>query len=534
MSRSRMLALALIVASTLAALSDPSVAIKPDEPLYGAIAQDMWLRHDAVIPQFCGLPAFYKPPLLYWLGMLSMSALGPSTFALRIVPVLWGWGLLAATWVLARRLYDRDAAWLAVALVGTCMGFVAYARAFMMDLPLACCYVVICERWWVARTTGDQRAAATAIAVLGLSALWKGPVIGVIFLLGAGVTHVLHRGAIPMKGVLAGTVVAAAVMAVWPVLVWSRGLGPQLFHDFIWRENFGKFEEAHNSALVLFTSLLEGMLPWTFMAGAALLSIWRDKRYRDAAFAWPLLMAAAVLVVFLLPERKLPHYVLPALPLVLIAAAGALRPSKGAAVLTAVYSGVVGVLLLLGLRLAPHALNFAGLLLAALASLGVAALAIRRVPYGTAFAVLAALFWTGLYLGQDHLTTTLDPVRLRLAAGDRALCCGMEIGMATNDVVTPIPLVPIQLASSSWTAGHPLVIRRRDAAAALPRAEDDVRYSWWRWKDGIALGEILAAVRTGDTRPLQEEILLVTPAAGAATAPPSTAPRSASLPGPRP
>ncbi|HEY4002153.1 MAG TPA: glycosyltransferase family 39 protein, partial [Candidatus Xenobia bacterium] len=156
--RPRLLTLAAIVISLLAALGDASVAVKPDEPLYGAIAEGMWLRHDWVVPMFNGLQAWYKPPLLYWMAMGVMSVIGPSTLALRLVTVACGLMLLWATFRLTRRLFDTDTAWTAVFLLGTSLGFVEYSRAYMMDLPLAWLYVECCDRLWAAVMEGNRSA----------------------------------------------------------------------------------------------------------------------------------------------------------------------------------------------------------------------------------------------------------------------------------------------------------------------------------------------------------------------------------------
>ena len=53
--------------------------LEPDEGRYAQIPREMLARGDWVVPHLQGEPYLDKPPLLYWLVMLSYSVFGDST-----------------------------------------------------------------------------------------------------------------------------------------------------------------------------------------------------------------------------------------------------------------------------------------------------------------------------------------------------------------------------------------------------------------------------------------------------------------------
>src|SRR6478736_4135233 len=62
--------------------------LEPDEGRYAQIPKEMLARGDWVVPHLQGQPYLDKPPLLYWLVMLSYQAFGVSEAAARLVPAL--------------------------------------------------------------------------------------------------------------------------------------------------------------------------------------------------------------------------------------------------------------------------------------------------------------------------------------------------------------------------------------------------------------------------------------------------------------
>src|SRR5262245_40951120 len=62
--------------------------LEPDEGRYAQVPREMLERGDWVVPTLQGEPYLDKPPLVYWLVMLSYRAFGTHDWAARLVPAL--------------------------------------------------------------------------------------------------------------------------------------------------------------------------------------------------------------------------------------------------------------------------------------------------------------------------------------------------------------------------------------------------------------------------------------------------------------
>src|ERR1043166_3419162 len=76
--------------------------VGPDEPRYAEVAREMLERGDWITPTLGGHNWFEKPPLLYWLEMVSYKLFGINELSARLGPVLCGLGTVASLWFLGR------------------------------------------------------------------------------------------------------------------------------------------------------------------------------------------------------------------------------------------------------------------------------------------------------------------------------------------------------------------------------------------------------------------------------------------------
>jgi 4-amino-4-deoxy-L-arabinose transferase-like glycosyltransferase len=79
-----------------------------DETIYSSIAREMAVRGDWIVPTFNGSLFPEKPPLVYWLMMVSFKVLGVSEFAARLPAALLAIGAALATYHLGRRLFSAN------------------------------------------------------------------------------------------------------------------------------------------------------------------------------------------------------------------------------------------------------------------------------------------------------------------------------------------------------------------------------------------------------------------------------------------
>jgi len=74
-------------------LTTVSLTIRPlfpvDETRYAAVAWEMWLRNDFLVPYLNGEIYSHKPPLLFWLMQLSWWLTGVNDWSLRLISPLF-------------------------------------------------------------------------------------------------------------------------------------------------------------------------------------------------------------------------------------------------------------------------------------------------------------------------------------------------------------------------------------------------------------------------------------------------------------
>jgi 4-amino-4-deoxy-L-arabinose transferase-like glycosyltransferase len=346
---------ALGVALLAAALYLPGLGAvglwDPWEPHYAQVAREMIARGDWVHPHWREAWFFSKPPLLLWSGAAGLSLAGDGPLAewgLRLPVALLA--ILGAAFATAavERLASRRAAWLAGAALATAPFVALFARQAVPDLPLAALSTAGGLAFAVA-LLDDGAPAGWAYAgwvLLGFATLAKG-VLG--FALPGGallawlvVTGDWRRAArlrlvepvgrawVPL-GPLAFLAVAApwyAVMAGFPGVDESGWTFLQRFwlHDHLRRFAAGVHAPVAGSGQVAYLGWIAvGAFPWVAALPGAFGEAVRPRGRAGSPGQGLLLLCAlwALLGYLLLAfaATAYPHYVLPLVPPLLVAAA---------------------------------------------------------------------------------------------------------------------------------------------------------------------------------------------------------------------
>ncbi|WP_218934742.1 ArnT family glycosyltransferase [Rosistilla ulvae] len=161
-----------------------------DEPRNARCAAEMLENGDWIVPTFAGELRTHKPPLLYWMQMVSYQVFGVNEFSARLPSALCGLGTVLLTISIATRLLGhRVAPWVGISL-GTSLMFVLASRAATPDGPLIFCstlaiaiYVQLSHR--IVETESSTRLEyhwpnilgwIAVYAACGLAVLAKGPI----------------------------------------------------------------------------------------------------------------------------------------------------------------------------------------------------------------------------------------------------------------------------------------------------------------------------------------------------------------------
>jgi 4-amino-4-deoxy-L-arabinose transferase-like glycosyltransferase len=283
-----------------------------------------------------------KPVGIYWAqagAVTALEAVGiPAQgriWAYRIPSALGAWLAVLATFQFGRALVGRRAAFLGAALLASSILLCVEVHIAKTDAALLATVAAsmgLMGRAYLSPGTFTPRQAAGFWLALGAGILLKGPIGPMVPLL-AGITlAVADRRAPWLRALRPGWGVPLMLLLCLPWLV-AIGVATQgrFFSEAVGNDMLAKVgsgEEAHGAPPGTYL-LIFGLtaFPGAFLVLRALAGAWASRLQPGTRFllAW----AAPTWIVFEAVSTKLPHYVLPAFPaLMLLAGAWAMDPLR--------------------------------------------------------------------------------------------------------------------------------------------------------------------------------------------------------------
>ncbi|MGA7461173.1 MAG: glycosyltransferase family 39 protein [Candidatus Korobacteraceae bacterium] len=296
-----------------------------DEPRYAQVAREMLARHDWVTPVLYGVPWLEKPPLYYWLAMLSYKAAGGvSDTAARLPVAVLSSLLVIFIYVWARR-FRRGMQLDAALITASAAAVIGFGRSAATDMPLTVMLTVAMLSWygWYA---SERRSWLLGFYFFsGLATLAKGPIA--VLLAGAIIVvfAALRRDARLLLRTLwpIGIALYLAVVAPWFIAV--QHANPQFFRVFFLQHNLERFSSNlyhHPQPFWFYLPVaLLALVPWTVFVVTALVDALRDWRFstqqppaQEDLRTYLMLWFLLPILFFSLSHSKLPGYILPAIP----------------------------------------------------------------------------------------------------------------------------------------------------------------------------------------------------------------------------
>ncbi|PYM00933.1 MAG: hypothetical protein DMF13_09170 [Verrucomicrobia bacterium] len=308
--------------------------IDRDEPRFAEAAREMRERADFIVPYFNNQFRFDKPPLTYWFQVASYRVFGENDFAARfptaiaaalVAVILLAWG---------QQLGDEKVGWWAAIIFSLSLQTFIHGKAAVADMWLVL-FVTVAHwaAWELFKANTEHRTSNiehrtvfwwTFYISLAFAFLAKGP-IGWTPLLTVAIAHRFHRQkhfAAHFKFVR-GLLLMLVLICLWgiPALVRTQG---EFFRVGIGKhvvERSVATMEGHGASSVwmylallpfYFLTVFASFFPWSIKLPA----LWKKLRaQRDGTDRFLLAGALIIFGIFTLVQTKLPHYTLPAFPL---------------------------------------------------------------------------------------------------------------------------------------------------------------------------------------------------------------------------
>lgn len=311
-------------------LTSVSLYIRPlfpvDETRYAAVAWEMWLRNDFLVPYLNGETYSHKPPLLFWLMQLSWWLFGVNDWSLRLISPLFSLATLYLSGAVARALWPERKqveALTLLLLLGTFFWMI-YSTLTMFDMMLA--FFALLGIYSLLRLVVSGLSlkywALLGIAIGG-GILSKGPVI-LLHIFPAALLGPwwLKTAGFRWKhwyfGLIVALLIGAAIALCWAIPAGIAG-GESYRNAIFLGQTAGRLVKsfAHQSPWWWYLEVLPLLLlPWLLWqplwAGLGKLS------YQDLGIRFCLAWALPVLIAFSLVSGKRVHYLLPLIPALIL------------------------------------------------------------------------------------------------------------------------------------------------------------------------------------------------------------------------
>lgn len=291
----------------------------PDEPFYAQTAREMLNRGEWLTPRIFGEPQFEKPPLYYWLTILSFKAFGVNEFAARFPAAIFGILGIIGIYLLGGLLFSEKTALYSSLVMATAVEYILLARACVTDMIL-CVFILYSFLFLFYELKKNRKIhCVLSSACLGLAVLTKGPVglvlpIFIIVLFFLVKKEFIRLFKLPIFWSLATFIIIAVP---WYYLMYKAHGGEFIGHFFGFQNVTRFLKPEHRIGDVFYyyiPIILGGFFPWSIFLPYAAFTIIKKDRKRFGEHLFLLIWIAVFFIFFSISRTKLPTYIFPLFP----------------------------------------------------------------------------------------------------------------------------------------------------------------------------------------------------------------------------
>lgn len=295
----------------------------PDELRYASVVVEMIARSDYITPYINGVPYFEKPPLTYWLGVLSVKLFGSHIGVYRLCSLLSGLGIVVLAGKFGRY-YGCARISLNAGLIAGTMAFVfVFSQGFTPDILVA--FWITLSIWFLCQLLYEKsgnRNPRTDLIMFYLScsfAVMSKGFIGIVLpalILIAISVHLRSFASILKLCRWEGPLILIAICLPWHLILEARH--PGFLNFYVIQEHLFRysttFHHRDKAFWYLPVILMLGTFPWSLFTLPALFSSINLKYSPSKRTDLPRFMLLWTLVplgFFWLSKSLLPGYLLP-------------------------------------------------------------------------------------------------------------------------------------------------------------------------------------------------------------------------------
>lgn len=285
-----------------------------DEINFAEAAREMILKGDYLNVQINFMPFWEKPPLFFWLQVLSMKMFGINEFGARFPNAVCGILTLMVLYHMGKKLFDHrmGVIWMIV-YAGSILPFF-YFKSGIID-PWFNLFILTGIYFGASYLVLDERRSLHAMLSglsIGLAILTKGPVALLLFGLTGLIYLILTRFRMRIRLVhvimfLGGLIVTGGF---WFFVLYLNGRG-EVVHDFIlYQIRLFRTQDAGHGGFPFYHVLIlfVGVFPASVFAFSGFKGMRSETLFQKAWSQVCLILLAVVLIVFSIVRTKIVHY----------------------------------------------------------------------------------------------------------------------------------------------------------------------------------------------------------------------------------
>ncbi len=319
-----------------------------DSALYASIAKEMASNNDFLNLTFDGVDWLDKPHFQFWITAISYKIFGINAFAYKLPAILFTLLALVYTYKLARELYDRETALLAVLVLATAEHLVISNNDVRAEPYLT--GLIIASIYYYHRLIRDFRIGSLVLASLfaAMAIMTKGlftliPIIGA-----AGSELILKRNwkvLLSWRWIFSLGLIFLFILPELYSLYYQFDSHPEKIvfgrtgvsgiRFFVWDSQFGRFLNTgpirgSGDPFFFLHTLLWAFLPWSILMYYAIFRRIRNSipRIERSEEFYTLGGTLLTLLVFSVSSFQLPHYTNILFPLLAILTADFIRQAS--------------------------------------------------------------------------------------------------------------------------------------------------------------------------------------------------------------
>ena len=287
-----------------------------DEINFAESAREMMVTGDYVTVQINYKPFWEKPPLFFWMQVLSMKIFGVNEFSARFPNFLCGIASLVMLFYLGKRIYNHRFGILWTLSYGAAILPFFYFKSGIID-PWFNLFIFMGVSWFIfyldpADHGKRIRNIALSALFFGLAVLTKGPVAILVFLICFLIFFLLNRFRLSTNAGHIGLFIGVLTLTggTWFLLQLVNG-NSHILRDFIaYQIRLLSTGDAGHSGFLGYhlVVILMGVFPCSIIALKSFTKKSEKTELQRLFRQWMYIMFWVVLILFSIVKTKILHY----------------------------------------------------------------------------------------------------------------------------------------------------------------------------------------------------------------------------------